>query len=133
MKEVGIDVTPAQVAPKIRISFKGSWKPLPEMAQRLLKEPNIDYEKAWEFFNGACQGTPGMCGAGASILFYSNHCIFFKYAAGEGTNNRAEFFALCLLLKTAEEKGLNQLHVYGESKTLIDWANNKCRIEKIYC
>jgi ribonuclease HI len=48
-----------------------------------------------------------------------------KKAAGQGSNNRAKFYALWLLLKTAKEKGLKQFQVYGDSKMLMYWANNK--------
>lgn len=37
-----------------------------------------------------------MCGAGAIFFIDSTHFISLKYAAGQGTNNQAEYLALWL-------------------------------------
>jgi len=57
--------------------------------------------------------------------------MILKYAAGQGTNNRDQFYAMWILMKGAVEKGLKHLQVFGDSKLLMDWANNKCRIENL--
>ena len=85
--------------------------------------PNIEHENPCNFFNGACQGTPGSCGSRAVLWFDTSHYFFLKFTAGQGTNNHAEFYTLWILLKTAGEKELKQLQVFGDSKLLIDWAN----------
>jgi hypothetical protein len=41
-------------------------------SQRLLHEPHIDFTKPWDFFDGAYQGSPKICGDGV-ILFGANH------------------------------------------------------------
>jgi ribonuclease HI len=51
-----------------------------------------------------------------------------KFGAGLGTNNRAEFYALWILMKIATNKGINKLQVLGDSKMLMDWANGKFQI-----
>jgi len=38
-------ITPAQVAHKIKIFLKGSWRPLSEKTQIILKGLNISYDK----------------------------------------------------------------------------------------
>lgn len=118
----GQELVPAQVALKIRICYGGSWKPLKAKGRRIPKEPVIVLAIAWGFFDGAHQGTSGMWGAGAIFSLESSHIISLKYAAGQGTNNRAVWF----LLKTAANRGIVHLQVFGDSKLLMDWANNKC-------
>jgi ribonuclease HI len=54
-----------------------------------------------------------------------------KFAAGQGANNRAELSVLWLLLKTAVEKGLTKLQVFGDSKLMVNWANNQCRMDNL--
>lgn len=76
---------------KIRLAYREGWKAPKIKATRILQEPVIDFSKTWGFFHGACQGTPGLCGAEA-ILFFNNHHYFtIIYGAGIGTNNRVEF------------------------------------------
>jgi hypothetical protein len=62
-------------------------EPLKENHHRILKEPIIDYEKAWGFFDKVCQGALGMCGVGAIHFFESTHCMLLKYVVRKGTNN----------------------------------------------
>jgi hypothetical protein len=63
------------------------WKAPKEKAQRVLKEPCIDFGKAWGFFNRACQGTLCMCRAGGIIFFEVFFNILLKYAFGQVTKN----------------------------------------------
>jgi ribonuclease HI len=72
---------------------------------RILKDPVIDFTKAWGFFDGACQGTPGMCDAGALIFLDKHYFFSIKYGVGQGTNNREEFFALWVLMKFVANQG----------------------------
>jgi ribonuclease HI len=72
-----------------------------------------------------------MC-AVTEILFVNNsHYFSLKYGAGKRTNNRAEFYALWILMKIAADKCTGKLQVLGDSKLLMDWANNKCRISNL--
>lgn len=36
-----------------------------------------------------------------------------------------------VLLKTAAEKGIAKLRVFGDSKLMVDWANNQGRIDNL--
>lgn len=82
-------------------------------------------------FDGACQGTPGVCGGGRILYLKENHCISFKSAVGEGANDRAELYALCLLLEIASERGLTILQIMGDYKLIIEWANGKYKMENL--
>ena len=60
----------------------------------MINEPIIDLTKAWVLFDGACQGTPGLCGAKETLFLNNHHYFTLKYDVGIGTNNRVEFFTL---------------------------------------
>jgi hypothetical protein len=64
-----------QVSHKIRLSYRDSWK-APKVS-RVLKEPVLDFSISWGFFDGTCQGTPGMCRAGV-ILHLDKHHFFLE-------------------------------------------------------
>jgi hypothetical protein len=83
----GINLTPTQVVHKIRISFKESWKAPKEKPLRNLKKPNIDYDKPWGFFDGAWQGTQGICGVGIIIFLCINTLHLIEICCWQRTNN----------------------------------------------
>jgi ribonuclease HI len=78
-------------------------------------------------FHGACQGFQ-VCGASAILFLNNSHYFTLKFGAGQGTNNRVEFYALWILLKVAGEKNVSRLQVLGDSKLLMDWENGKNQI-----
>jgi hypothetical protein len=51
----------------IRLTFGEGKKPPKLIPQRILQDPVIDFNMPWGFFDGACQGMPGVCGAGAIL------------------------------------------------------------------
>jgi ribonuclease HI len=67
---------------------------------------------------------------GHSAILYldSAHHFSLKYGAGRGTNNRAEIYALWILLKVAVDKQVRKIQVLGDSKLVMDWANGKAQI-----
>jgi len=117
------------VVHRIRLAMEDNKRSLKVTKVRGLLEPCIDKEKPWGFFDGACQGVPGYCGAGAVLFIDMSQYYLVRFAAGQGTNNRAEFFALWILLKTAIDKGINQLQGMGDSKLVIKWANQNYNIK----
>jgi ribonuclease HI len=54
-----------------------------------------------------------------------------KYALGRGSNNKAEYVALWVLIYLANWMGCQRLQVLGDSKLVIDWANNKIRVDNL--
>jgi hypothetical protein len=87
-----------QSAHKISIYFQSSWKPPSIKAQRVIREVHIKQEFVWGYFDGASQGTPGNCGARALLFLSSDNYFHWKLCAGLGSNNRAELYALWMLL-----------------------------------
>jgi len=64
------------------------------------------------------QGSFSICG-GWEILFFANHhSIKFKPRLREGSNNYAKLMALKLVLLLANEKGINNLKVFGDSQII---------------
>jgi ribonuclease HI len=61
-----------------------------------------------------------MCGAGTIIFLNNSHYFTLKYGAGQGTNSRAETYALWILMKIVVEKCVSRLQVLGHSKLLMD-------------
>ena len=63
---------------------------------------------------------------GLSFSLDSNHYFHLKYAYGK--DNMAELYALWVLLKATEERGLEHFQVFGDSKLTRDWTNQQCNI-----
>jgi ribonuclease HI len=99
-------------------------------APQVINEITFNSEVAWGFFDGTNQGSPGIYGARVILYLNAGH-YDFKYGAHLGSNNRAEFYALWILLKAAVEKGLDKLQVMGHSKLLMDWTSGTSRIQNL--
>ena len=54
-----------------------------------------------------------------------NRKLCIKFATGRPTNNRSELEALWAFLKIVKDKQVLILHVYNDSKLLIDWEKGK--------
>lgn len=63
-----------------------------------------------------------MCGAHAVLFLNQSHFFNLKLAAGNGTHNSAELFAMWLLLQMAAAKGLKNLRVFRDSNLMVNWA-----------
>lgn len=63
---------------------------------------------------------------GGILLHLSDtHYFHLRLGLGPGTNNHAELITLRHLLYFALSKNCRQLQIFGDSKIVIDWANNK--------
>jgi ribonuclease HI len=82
--------------------------------------PLIDYEITWGYFDGESQGHPPMCGVGIIIFINHNHYLFIKYSPRVGSNNRAKFISLWMLLEITKSKDVRKLQVMADSKLAID-------------
>ena len=77
----------------------------------------------WDFFDGASQGDPPLGGAGAVIFFSATKKKKIKYAMGHASNNKAELSALWATLRVAQNSQIQEIQIFGDSKVVIDWAN----------
>ena len=73
---------------------------------RVLVQEIIDKTFPWGYFDGAAQGDPTVCGAGAILFLEEGHYFRARWGIGEGTNNKAELLALYMLLLLAHDKGV---------------------------
>jgi len=60
----GLELNITQVAHKIRVSFKGIWKPLKGKSHIIMKEPSIDCGKSWVFLTRFVKGIQESVGLG---------------------------------------------------------------------
>ena len=51
--------------------------------------------------------------------------ISFKVGLGRATNSKAKLSALWAIMKIAVDKQLKKVHIYGDSKIVIDWETGK--------
>ena len=87
--------------------------------------PKINKEMPWAFFDGASQGEPPLGGAGAVIFFPSTRKKKIKYAIGQASNNKVELSALWDTLKVAKSSHIQEIQIYGDTKVVVDWENEK--------
>ena len=114
-------LTPAQVAHRIILEMDTN-KIIPKMQfDRILLMSGIDNEKPWGFFNSASNGVPGICDVGSILLLRFKSLFSFRVRFWK--DNRVELYALWVLLKAAEERGLEHFQVFGDSKLMRDWTN----------
>ena len=74
----------------------------------------------WAFFNEASQGKPPLGGVEVVIFFPSTRKIKIKYATGQASNNKAKLSALWATLKVAKGSQIQEIHIYGDSKVVVD-------------
>lgn len=77
-------------------------------------------------FDGASKGNPGKAGAGA-VLRYPDGSVAYtlKEGVGVATNNVAEYRALIRGLKVCLDKGIDRIHVRGDSNLVCMQVQDK--------
>ena len=70
-----------------------------------------------------------MGGAGAIIWINDEEYYMLMMNYGQGTNTRLEMMALWIILFFSKSKGILLSRVFGDSKFIIDWVNNKNDIQ----
>ena len=100
-----------------------------------IREPgqeHIDKTAPRGYFDGATQEEPIVSGVGAVLYLNEDHLFRLKWGLGVGTNNRAKFLALYMLLIFAYEKGVQGIQFFGDSMIIINWINHAQRCHNIY-
>lgn len=98
---------------------------------RIISDLVSDKSKAWGFFDGACQSTPRVCGAGRILFLFDTLYVSFKVALGNGSNNWAKFHSLMLLLRLALELSMSHFQTFGDWKLVVDCMNSSALIQNI--
>lgn len=80
--------------------------------------------QAWQaWFDGSALPNPGRMGIGFVLQAPDGSICERSFLAREsGCNNEAELHALCALLQLAQEKGVRQLQVYGDSDVAVKYT-----------
>jgi len=89
-------------------------------------------EGVWSLYcDGACRGNPGPAGAGVVLVDPHGEVAGrnLEYL-GQTTNNVAEYRALLLGLKMAQNLGIKKLQVFSDSELLVRQLNGSYRVKK---
>lgn len=78
------------------------------------------------FFNGASQGN--RCECGFSIAFSPEQAYWVHWGAGSGTNTGEEAMALWGLLWFTKYLNIPKIHIFGDSKIIIDYVMGYAKI-----
>jgi ribonuclease HI len=95
-------------------------------------EVAINKDIPWDFFFWCIIGNPSKGGSRGILYLSSNHNISFKVGIGQETNNFCELMALKLVLKLAQEFGVTQLQIFGDSKLVIQWMCKRNCSQEFY-
>jgi len=101
---------------------------LPRKTHRIIEPLLLDTYPVG-FFDGATQGFEGGCGF--RIWLDGAHFINGWLGIDNCTNNFSELVAVWVLLHWAEHLKLRDIRIYGDSRVVIDWLNNKSSIHSI--
>ena len=71
------------------------------------------------YFDGACRGNPGPAAVGWAIVTSGGIVAEGGERIGETTNNRAEYAALTRALEAADDYGLDEADVRGDSQLVV--------------
>lgn len=82
------------------------------------------------YFDGASKGNPGKSGCGGVVFGPGCEELFkYKKRLPDTTNNVAEYCALIVGLLACKKKKIKYLHVYGDSKLVINQANGEWKVK----
>ena len=74
----GFNFTPPELTQIIRNSCNKKWSSSEEDLVKELKEPQIDFQWGWGYFDWAFQGFLGMCRVGVILYMNRQHLISLK-------------------------------------------------------
>ena len=100
-----------------------------ELKTRKPVPPVINKEIPWDYFDVASQGDPPLVGSGGVLYLLEKLKVQVRYAPGHCTNNKAKLVALHAILELAVNINVTILQVFGETKMVVDWVNNKIQIK----
>jgi len=77
------------------------------------------------WFDGVAQSNGQLSGAGGLITTNENTVYKWTFNCGLGTNTREEIHGVWATLTLASRLHIVDLQVFGDSKIIIDWLNDK--------
>lgn len=80
--------------------------------------------------DGAARGNPGPAGAGVYVKAGTGHPAEEHFEAlGKTTNNVAEYRALLLALRRAEERGAREVEIQSDSLLLVEQLHGRYKVK----
>ena len=83
-------------------------------------------------FDGAAQSDGFCCGAGGTFKNHPSRVTKWFINCGVGTNTKAELMGLWASLTLVSFWSINHLLVLGDSRVIIDWITQKCKLHSIH-
>jgi len=116
---------------RVRERFRLSREELQDLFKEVAQYYQHLEQGTWSLYcDGASRGNPGPAGAGAMLVDPSGE---IRAQAGEylgqTTNNVAEYRALLLGLKMAQNLGVKKLQVFADSELLVRQLNGSYRVK----
>lgn len=99
--------------------------------EKIRKKVSKDLENKYIiFFDGASKGNPGLSGAGFVLYNYEGKKLgeFSAFIGYSITNNQAEYAGLIIGQLVTRMIGIKNLHVYGDSKLIINQMNGSFKV-----
>jgi len=92
----------------------------------------LSHNKYTLYFDGCSKGNPGISGAGAIIFDNNENKIYEKsiYVGDKITNNMAEYYGLILGLTAANDLGIKNLIIKGDSLLVISQMKGTYKVNK---
>jgi ribonuclease HI len=81
------------------------------------------------WFDGASQSNGTQSGTGGVLHLSTNTYCRWTFNCGQGSNTRAELLGAWASLLLASRLNLDPLLLYGDSRIIIDWLNNKNNLQ----
>lgn len=88
----------------------------------VILEEQIDITQPWDFVEGSSQ-VNRHCGGDAILFLNENYYFKLKSDLGLGSKSYVELLSMKLLFRFALEKGCRQLHIFGDSRVVVNWFN----------
>jgi hypothetical protein len=111
--------------------YNSNISPNKEKPPYTVRDPTVDCDKVWGFFNGISWENGSVCGLGFVLHFSTNHYLSGKANLSNDTNNMGEFSALFAFLKVALERNIHQLYVFGNYELAILWMQDQTEINNL--
>ena len=74
------------------------------------------------FFYGSSQASSRLYGAGAILVMAEQSFYKLWMNCSLGSNTKGELLSLWIILRFSSSLGLDGIHIYGDSKIIVDWA-----------
>jgi ribonuclease HI len=94
-----------------------------------LTQPAVGGTIGW--FDGATSSSRQNSGVGGVIRINEQRCYKWLFNCSPGTNTRAELLGTWVLLSLASWLSIQEIHVLGDSKIIIEWLQEKVHLQVV--